>query len=488
MKTLIKNGTIVNEGKQQKADILIVNDRIEEIIYEGTCNDAGSFYSVIDKQNAEKCDYNIDAEDYDRIIDAKGCYVLPGIIDAHVHFREPGLTHKADMESESRAAAYGGVTSVFEMPNTNPQTTTLEALHAKEEMAKDRMHVNYAFFPGATNDNIEELRKLDRHSVPGIKLFMGSSTGNMLVDKGKALEDIFHLASEMNMPLMAHCEDTETINRNMAYYKEKLGTEDPAVTYHPLIRDWKACYKSSAFAAELARKHNTRLHIAHLTTEDELSLLMHNATLDVPAEGCAQITGEAKNNEAQITGEATVAHLLFSVCDYDTLGARIKCNPSVKSINDQLALRKALADGTLSTIGTDHAPHTLEEKEGGAAKAMSGMPMIQFSLVAMLSIVDEGDLSIEQMVTLMAHNPARLFSVNERGFLRKGYKADIAIVKREDTPWTVTKDVIQSKCRWSPLEGQSFNWKVKGTIINGKLVFDGSSFDNASRGEHITFR
>lgn len=469
-KILIQNGTIVNEGKQQKADILIVNDRIEDIFYEGTCNDtAGSFDSVMDTEKTA---------DFDRIIDAEGCYVLPGIIDAHVHFREPGLTHKADMETESRAAAYGGVTSVFEMPNTNPQTTTLEALHDKEELAKERMHVNYAFFPGATNDNIEELRKLDRHSVPGIKLFMGSSTGNMLVDKGQALEDIFQLASEMDMPLMAHCEDTDTINRNMAHYKEQLGTDDPSVTYHPLIRDWDACYKSSAFAAELARKHNTRLHIAHLTTEDELPLLLHGTTLGEPA------TDELP----QITGEATVAHLLFSVCDYDTLGTRIKCNPSVKSINDQLALRKALTDGTLSTIGTDHAPHALEEKQGGAAKAMSGMPMIQFSLVAMLSIVDEGDLTIEQMVSLMAHNPAMLFSVDERGFLRKGYKADIAIVKREDTPWTVTKNVIQSKCGWSPLEGQSFHWKIMDTIINGNLVYDGTSFDDNSRGEHITFR
>lgn len=461
MTILIKNGTIVNEGEQLKADILIENDRIKEIIKEGTnAQNDGSFYNI------------------NKVIDAEGCYVLPGVIDSHVHFREPGLTHKADMESESRAAAFGGVTSVFEMPNTKPQTTTLEALREKEAIAREKMHVNYAFFPGATNDNIEELRQLDVHAVPGIKLFMGSSTGNMLVDKEEALDAVFALAKEMNLPLMAHCEDTETINQRMEYYKQLLKTDDPDVKLHPLIRDEEACMKSSEMGVQFAVKHGTTFHIAHITTAAELELVNR---VDI-------LGASADKGLPQVSAEATVAHLLFSVVDYGTLGARIKCNPSVKSFLDQQALRKALTNGTISTIGTDHAPHAIEEKQGGAAKAMSGMPMIQFSLVAMLSLVDEGVLPIEQLVRLMAHNPAQLFSVDDRGYLRPGYKADIAIVKREDTPWTVTKDCIQSKCGWSPLEGRSFNWHVAHTILNGNLIYSNDCFDYSAKGEQITFR
>lgn len=452
MRILIKGGTVVNEGQQKKADIMIENDRIKEIYNEGIGAEA--------------------ADSFDSIVDAEGCFVMPGVIDAHVHFREPGLTHKADMETESRAAACGGVTSVFEMPNTKPQTTTLQALEEKEKIAKEKMHVNYAFFPGATNDNIEELRKLDVHAIPGIKLFMGSSTGNMLVDKEQALDAVFSLATEMNLPLMAHCEDTKSINEQMDYFRKKLETEDPDVTYHPLIRSEEACYKSSKLAQQFALKHNTRLHIAHVSTEKELPLLGEN-----------------------ITGEATVAHLMFSDGDYKTLGARIKCNPSIKTINDQLSLRKALAkasqcDGLqgLCTIGTDHAPHAWEEKQGGCAKAMSGMPMIQFSLVAMLSIVDEGYLTIAQLVQVMCHNPAVLFAINDRGFIRKGAKADVVVVKRSDNPWTITADCIQSKCGWSPLEGREMNWKVQQTIINGNIIYNEGAFDETVKGEHLTFR
>ena len=445
MRTLIKDGTIVNDGKQQRADIIIEADKIKEIATGG-----------IDTESANS---------FDVIIDAKDAYVLPGIIDSHVHFREPGLTHKADMESESRAAAYGGVTTVFEMPNTKPQTTTAEALLEKQAIAKEKMHVNYAFFPGATNDNIETLRQLDIHTIPGIKLFMGSSTGNMLVDKEQALDDVFALAKEINLPLMAHCEDTETINANMQYYKQMTDTDDPNVRLHPLIRSEEACMKSSELGVRLARKHGTRFHIAHITTEKELALL-----------------------GGDVTGEATVAHLTFSAPDYDTLGTRIKCNPAVKLTKDRDALRNAIANGQIYTVSTDHAPHTLEEKQGGAARAMSGMPMVQFSLIAMLSLVDEGVLTMERLVELMCHNQAQLFSLNERGYLHKGYKADIAIVRRSEKPWTLTTDCIQSKCGWSPLEGKEFYWKVCQTLVNGNIIYNNGRFNDRIRGEQVLFR
>ena len=443
---LIKGGTIVNEGRKFKADIIVEDCRIKEILTEG----------INDK-------YNVGS--FSNVINAEGAYVLPGVIDSHVHFREPGLTHKADMESESRAAAYGGVTSVFDMPNTKPQTTTIEALNDKLSLAQqERMHVNYAFFPGATNDNLDQLRQLDVHTVPGIKLFMGSSTGNMLVDREEALNGIFSLAAQMQLPLMAHCEDTDIINHNMARVKEETGLADPPIQYHPYIRSEKACFESSQLGARLAKKHGTQFHIAHVTTAKELELLGDN-----------------------ITGEATVAHLLFSKEDYDHKGALIKCNPAIKTRNDRDALRLALSSSRLYTIGTDHAPHTLEEKQGGCQQAMSGMPMIQFSLVSMLSLVDKEVLSIERMVELMSHNPARLFSVSERGFLRHGYKADITIV-RKGTPWEVSKDNIQSKCGWSPLEGKSFNWRVCQTIINGQIAYSDGNFNSAVFGEPIRFR
>lgn len=448
MRRLIKGGTVVNEGSQYKADIILNNDRIEDIIIGGGCTDGAAF---------------------DDVIDATGCIIMPGVIDTHVHFREPGLTHKADMESESRAAAFGGVTSVFEMPNTKPQTTTIGALEEKRKIAREKMHINYSFFPGATNDNIEELKRMDPTTIPGIKLFMGSSTGNMLVDKEAALNAVFSAAHDMHLVLMAHCEDTDTINHNMQLFKEKYATDDPDVTLHPLIRSEEACVKSSSLAIALARKHGTALHIAHVSTAKELQLL--------------------SPSDSNITLEATVAHLLFSEDDYPTLGARIKCNPSIKTLADREALRRALSTSQcgIHTIGTDHAPHDISEKQGGAAHAMSGMPMIQFSLTAMLSLVDEGVLSIERMVALMCHNPASLFAVSERGFLRRGYKADITIIKRSDTPWTVTKDCIQSKCKWSPVEGKAFHWAVRQTICNGHIIYNNGTFDADCHGEQITF-
>lgn len=454
MNYIIKNGTIVNEGRQYVGSLVVKDDRIASII-EGDCPD--------------------DASGGLQVVDATGCYILPGVIDTHVHFREPGLTHKADIDSESRAAARGGITSYFEMPNTKPQTTTADALMEKQELAKHNSHVNWTFFPGATNDNIEQLMALDPTEIPGIKLFMGSSTGNMLVDNYGALIKIFQAAAKSGYVVMAHCEDTETINRNMEQIKKQMG-DDPDVMFHPLIRSEEACLESSCLAASLARQTGARLHIAHVSTEAELNALRADVAGDLFAP-----------NPSNITIEATVAHLLFSMEDYASKRSLIKCNPAIKKASDRDALRKGLADGVVTTIGTDHAPHALEEKQGGAAKAMSGMPMVQFSLVNMLSLVDEGILSIERMVTLMAHNPALLFGVVDRGFLREGYKADITIVKPSQ-PWTLTEDMIESKCKWSPVTGHTFNWQVRDTICNGHFVMREGALDTSYVGEKLTFK
>ena len=405
-------------------------------------------------------------------LDATGCYVLPGVIDSHVHFREPGLTEKADMESESRAAAAGGVTSFFDMPNTVPQTTTLEALEEKFRIAARKSHVNYSFFFGATNDNYECFQSLPENRIPGIKLFMGSSTGNMLVDRDEALEKIFASA---RLPLMAHCEDTAIINHNMAAFKQQFG-DDPEVWCHPLIRSEEACLSSTVKAFGLAIQHGARLHVAHVTTAEELELFLEAPSLDRP-------WGKAP----LITAEATVGHLYFSMVDYDRLGAKIKVNPAIKNFRDCQALRDGLMNGRVTTIGTDHAPHLLSQKQGGCAKAASGMPMLQFSLVTMLELMDEGVLTIERLVQLMCHNPALLFGVKERGFLRKGYKADLTIV-RPASPWTVTPDVIESKCGWSPMEGHQYQWKVEKTMCNGRLVYDQGTVSADVLGEALEFQ
>ena len=436
---IIQGGTIVNEDRVFKGTVVIDDDCIVDILEEGAaiCEDT-------------------------EVIDATGCYVLPGIIDSHVHFREPGLTAKADIDTESRAAAAGGVTSYFDMPNTVPQTTTLEALEEKFRLAAQKSHVNYSFFFGATNDNYELFSLLPANRIPGIKLFMGSSTGNMLVDRDEALEKIFSTA---RLPLMAHCEDTDIINRNMAYFKQRFG-DDPDVRLHPLIRSEEACLASTTKAIELAVMHEARLHVAHVTTAEELSLFPPHTSW--------------------ITAEATIGHLYFSLTDYQRLGAKIKVNPAIKNFRDCQALRDGLMDGHIATIGTDHAPHLLEQKQGGCAKAASGMPMIQFSLVTMLELVDNGVLSLERLVQLMCHNPARLFGVCQRGYLRKGYKADIVIV-RPHSPWTVTKDCILSKCGWSPMEGHEYQWQVEKTLCNGRLVYaEGNIADNV-KGEEIQF-
>ena len=448
---IIKNGNIVNEGRHFVGSLVVTDGIIEKITANNCELDAGKY------------------KDYETI-DAKGCFVIPGIIDTHVHFREPGLTHKADIASESRAAAYGGITSYFDMPNTNPQTTSLEALREKQELAREKSLVNWAFFPGATNDNIDFLENIDTNEIPGIKLFMGSSTGNMLVDKYGSLIKIFQSAAKNGLVIMAHCEDTEIINANMKKTKEQMG-DDPDVMFHPIIRSEEACMESSCLAASLARQTGARLHIAHISTEAELNAIFSPTESD---------------DLPQITAEATVAHLMFDNNDYRTLGARIKCNPAIKKPSDKEALRKGLMNGQISTIGTDHAPHCIEEKQGGAAKAMSGMPMIQFSLPTMLSLVDKGILTIEKLVTLMAHNPARLFGIIGRGFIREGYKADITIVKPQ-SPWIVTKECIKSKCGWSPMEGRTFNWQVRDTICNGNFVLRNGILSENIKGEQIQF-
>jgi dihydroorotase len=439
MKTLIKGGTLVNEGRLFDGSIVVEDSRIAQIIEGNHTPDTS----------------------YDEVIDASGCFVLPGIIDDHVHFREPGLTAKADIDTESRAAAAGGVTTYFDMPNTVPQTTTLEALEEKYALGAEKSHVNYAFFFGATNDNVTLFSQLDKRRVPGIKLVMGSSTGNMLVDRQEALDQIFASA---DMPIMVHCEDTGIINHNMAAAKEKYG-DDPNVTHHPEIRSAEACYESTKLAVALAKKHHARLHVAHLSTARELELF---------------------GDDPYITAEATVSHLFFCDRDYSLLGTRIKCNPAIKSERDREALREALNDGRISVIGTDHAPHLLSQKEGGCAKAASGMPMVQFSLVTMLELVDQGVLSLERLVELMCHHPATLFGVRHRGFLREGYLADIVLV-RPNTGWTVTKKLILSKCGWSPMEGHMYLWRIERTLCNGHTVWQQGRVDTDYIGQPVEF-
>ncbi len=438
MKLLIQHGTIVNENNIFDGTVIVEDSKITKIVEGDTVPNAS----------------------FDDVIDASGCFVLPGLIDDHVHFREPGLTEKADIDSESCAAAAGGITTYFDMPNTVPQTTTLEALEDKFKIAAQKSHVNYSFFFGATNDNVELFSKLDPHRIPGIKLFMGSSTGNMLVDRREALELIFSTAQ---MPIMVHCEDTDIINRNMAEAKLKYG-DDPKVTHHPEIRSVEACYQSTKLAVELATKHHAHLHIAHLTTAKELELLTDG-----------------------ITAEVTPSYLYFCDRDYNSLGTRIKCNPAIKSQADRDALRQAVADGRIAVIGTDHAPHLLAQKEGGCAKAASGMPMIQFSLITMLELVDQGVLTLERLVELMCHRPADLFGVRNRGYLREGYQADIVLV-RPNCGWTVTKDVIKSKCGWSPMENHMYLWRVERTICNGHTVYQNGIVDTNYIGQPVEFR
>ncbi len=497
MTTIIQGGTIVNEHRTFRGDIIVDNGRIVSILPQSAANgnngsaangtaangNNGSAAAIGSAANA-----SYSATPAANIIDATGCYVLPGIIDDHVHFREPGLTDKADIDTESRAAAAGGVTTFFDMPNTVPQTTSLQALDDKYQLASAKSHVNYAFFFGATNDNSHLFSQLDATRLPGIKLFMGSSTGNMLVDRSEALNEVFATAAQLHLPLMTHCEDATIITNNMAQAQQRYG-DDPPVTLHPTIRSADACYASTCLAVELAQKHSTRLHVAHISTARELALFDSSANPMGPMSPMSPISPITPMLPPLplITAEATVSHLFFSDRDYARLGTRIKCNPAIKSERDRDALRQALTDGRITVIGTDHAPHLLSQKAGGCRRAASGMPMVQFSLVTMLELVDQGVLTIERLVELMAHNPARLFGVEQRGFLRPGYWADITIVK-PGRAWTVSHDTIESRCGWSPMEGHTFLWHVERTLCNGHTVYSAEhGVDTTYIGQPVTF-
>ena len=439
----IHNARIVNEGQTFCGAIVIENEVIAEVLKQG-------------EEPSAPCDETIDAQ---------GCYLLPGVIDDHVHFRDPGLTHKADMYTESMAAAAGGVTSYMDMPNTNPQTTTLEALENKFQDAATKSIVNYSFYFGATNNNADNLAKLDKKHVCGVKLFMGSSTGNMLVDRMETLKNIF---ANAGMLIATHCEDQNIISANAAAYQKKYG-DDPEVRYHPEIRSEEACYESSALAVQLAKETGARLHIMHISTAKELTLLE-----DKPIA------------EKNITAEACVSHLFFCDEDYEKFGTRIKCNPAIKSKKDRDALRQALTCNLIDVIGTDHAPHLLSEKQGGALKAVSGMPTLQFSLTAVMELVHQGQLSIEQLVQKMCHAPATLYQIERRGFIRPGYQADLVLVNPQKE-WTVTNDCLLSKCGWSPMEGETFHSKVEKTFVNGHLVYADNQVDATHRGQALTF-
>lgn len=444
-RTLIHNATIVNEGHSVQGSIVIENGKIAEVLTYG-------------KELSAPCD---------ETIDATGCCLLPGIIDDHVHFRDPGLTHKADIFTESRAAAAGGVTSIMDMPNTQPLTTTLDALEQKFDLLNEKCIVNHSCYFGATNNNYTEFSKLDKHRVCGIKLFMGSSTGNMLVDKSNSLLNIFN---GTDMLIATHCESQEIIKKNTEYYKEMFrNAPEIPISKHPNIRSVAACYSSSQLAIRMASLAGARLHVLHVSTAKELQLFS-----DAPLE------------DKHITAEACIAHLLYRQQDYKELGTRIKCNPSIKKQADCDALRNAVNTGVIDVIATDHAPHLLSEKEGGALKAMSGMPMIQFSLVSMLELAEKGIFSIETIVEKMCHAPAQIYGICNRGYIREGYQADLVLVSHGER-WEVNTENILSKCGWSPLEGNSFRWKVEKTFANGHLIYSDGQVDDTYRGEELRF-
>lgn len=440
-KVLIKNAKVVNDNKIFEGDILIEDDIIQKI---------GKNLSEVNS----------------KLIDAEGNYILPGVIDDQVHFREPGLTHKGDIASESRAAIAGGITTFMEQPNTNPQTTSIKKLEDKFTRAAETSYANYSFLFGGTNDNLEELKRLDKNACSGVKLFLGSSTGNMLVDDEEVIEKIFR---NTEMVISAHCEDETTIKRNFAKHVEQFGDDIP-VKYHPLIRSDEACYLSSSKAIDLAKKTGARLHVFHLSTGIETNLFRN----DIPLE------------QKKITSEVCIHHLWFSEADYEEKGTLIKWNPAVKTADDRNKLWEALLDDRIDVIATDHAPHTIEEKNNVYTKAPSGGPLVQHALPAMLEKYHEGVISLEKIVEKMCHNPAKLFQVKNRGFIREGYYADLAIVNL-NAPWKVNKDNIAYKCGWSPFEGDTFRSKVSHTFVNGHLAYENDRFSPQRNAKRLTF-
>ena len=443
MKTLIYNAILINEGESFEGAILINGDKIEKV-----------YHSPIQEF----------PEDIN-LIDANGKWLIPGVIDDQVHFREPGLTHKGNIASESRAAIAGGVTSFMDMPNVNPQTTTQEELAKKFETGAKDSVANYSFYFGATNDNLDEILKTNPKTTCGIKVFMGSSTGNMLVNKPEVLEAIFKNAPTL---IATHCEDEATINKNTEIYKEKYGENVP-IEMHPKIRSEEACYLSSSYAVGLAKKHNTRLHVLHLSTAKELELFE-----------------DVSLNNKNITAEVCVHHMWFSEEDYQSKGTHIKWNPAVKTIHDRDELLKAASGNRLAVIATDHAPHTLEEKNNTYFKAPSGGPMVQHSLVTMLELAKQGKITKEKVIEKMCHAPADLFKIEKRGYLREGYFADLTLID-QNQKWTVETSNILYKCGWSPLEGQDFSHKVTQTFVNGILAFDNGTINEDNRGMALTF-
>jgi dihydroorotase len=438
---LIKNARIVNEGTIQHGDILIENGMIKKV--------APSIEN-----------------DTVKTVNAEGNFVLPGMIDDQVHFREPGLTHKANIATESRAAVAGGITTFIEQPNTVPQATTQKLLQDKFDIAEKTSYTNYSFMFGGTNDNLEELLKTNPKNVAGIKLFLGSSTGNMLVDNPEVLEKIF---SSTKLIISVHCEDEATIRKNTAHYKEIYGDDIP-IELHPIIRSEEACYISSSRAIELAKKTGARLHIFHLSTAKEMELFRN----DIPLE------------EKQITAEVCVHHLWFSDEDYKEKGTFIKWNPAVKKASDRAALWEALLDDRIDVLATDHAPHTLEEKSNPYTKAPSGGPLVQHALLALTEKVKQGVWSIEKLVEKACHNPAKIFQIEKRGFIREGYFADLVILD-DNKPQTVSRENVLYKCGWSPFEGTTFSSTVTHTFVNGVLMYNNGTFDDVTKGQRITF-
>lgn len=443
MKTIIRNAVIVNEGKTFTGHLLIEEKRIKKI----------SEQEITDKA--------------DKVVDAAGKYLLPGCIDDQVHFREPGLIHKADIYTESKAAVAGGVTSFMDMPNTVPNTLTQDLLEAKYEQGSEKSLANYSFFMGASNDNIEEVLKTNPRNVCGIKIFMGSSTGNMLVDSRQTLENIF---SKSKLLIATHCEDEATIRANAELYRQKYGENVP-VECHPLIRSSEACYRSSSLAVELAKKYNARLHVLHISTAQELSLFDNTKSL----------------KEKRITAEACIHHLWFSDEDYKTKGNFIKWNPAIKTKQDRDAILQGVIDNKIDIIATDHAPHTIEEKKQSYLKAPAGGPMVQHSLVAMLELSKRGKITIEKVVEKMSHAVADCFQIEARGYIREGYFADLVLVDL-NASWQVDRSNILYKCGWSPLEGEMFHSKVTHTFVNGHLAYGNGAFDESKKGQRLLFQ
>ena len=446
MTTLITNARLVNEGRQFDGDLRIENGRIAAI---------GS---------------GLRARAGEKVVDAAGRWLLPGMIDDQVHFREPGLTHKGDIASESAAAVAGGLTSFMDMPNTNPPTLDAAALEAKYALARGRAWGNHGFYLGASNDNLEAVRTLDPRSAPGIKVFMGASTGNMLVDNPETLDGIFR---EAPTPIITHCEDTPTIDRTLAEFKAKYGEDGLTPEMHPDIRSREACIKSTRLALSLARKHGTRLHVLHISTADELALFQRGPL--VHPDGARK----------RITAETCVHFLRFDRADYARLGNLIKCNPAIKDASDREALIKALVDDVIDVLATDHAPHTLEEKQKPFLQAPSGLPLVQYALLAAIELVHEKRMDITRVVQKTAHAPAQLFDVRERGYLREGYWADLVLV--DDEPLTVRREDVLSKCGWSPFEGTTFRSRIGATWVNGRRVWNGRELIGTPAGQRLEF-